>query len=219
VYWTKDVRRYEICWRHTLWVVVLERKKKSIRTTVIPKQSTTVWKSWRVWSLQNTFHIFHKKILHFWCHDCKKHTISRPPPANTAPATNEQVTASHRSRQVQYGKREMRCRMGRQDMLALWVHRDRSATRISQWQRCDTYCKALSLCFPHKRVKENVLFFGKSKPNCHSKVLLCLVVHWIGECGVPHWARSVRIDLRVTSIFDAKSSWSRCMRASGWPPV
>jgi hypothetical protein len=48
-------------------------------------------------------------------------------------------------RQVQYGKREMRCRMGRQDMLVLWLHRDRSATRISQWQRCDTYCKALPI--------------------------------------------------------------------------
>jgi len=33
------------------------------------------------------------------------------------------------------------------------------------------------LCIPYNRDKENVLYFGKSKPNCHCKLLLCFVVH------------------------------------------
>jgi len=50
-----------------------------------------------------------------------------------------------------------------------------------------------------------VLFFSKSKPNCHSKMLLCPVVHWHWQYGVPHPARSVHIDLHITNIFDTKS--------------
>jgi hypothetical protein len=36
----------------------------------------------------------------------------------------------------------------------------------------------LSRSVSHNRDKENVLYFGKSKPNCHSKVLFSLVVDW-----------------------------------------
>jgi len=47
------------------------------------------------------------------------------------------------------------------------------------------------LCFPHYGDKENVLYFSKSKPNCHSTVCLCLVVYWHWEYGIPHSAMSV----------------------------
>jgi hypothetical protein len=55
----------------------------------------------------------HNNSLHFWCHDCKNHT-------NTHFLNHYRRTKLQRqtvSGEVQYVVREMRCRMGRKDML------------------------------------------------------------------------------------------------------
>jgi len=43
----------------------------------------------------------------------------------------------------------------------------------------------------YKWCVENVLLFGKSEPNCHSKVLLFLAVRWLWEYDVHHSARPI----------------------------
>jgi hypothetical protein len=51
-----------------------------------------------------------------------------------------------------------------------------------------TWCGLWILAIPHNGCIENVVLFGKSKPDIHSKVLLFLLERWQWEYCVQHFA-------------------------------